>query len=56
MYKNLTTVPRLRSTAEFVQFVEDAISGQFVGSAGNIENYQGALQRSWDVISELLVE
>jgi hypothetical protein len=56
VYKNLTTVPRLRSTAEFVQFVEDAISGQFVGSAGNIENYQGALQRSWDVISELLVE
>lgn len=57
LYKNVVAVARIRSQGDLQDFVDTAMARdpatKDISSVENLENFDGALERSWNIINEL---
>jgi len=54
LYRNIEAIPRIRDAKQLVQFVATVLENRAIPEADDLENYSGALERSWKVIRELI--
>ena len=53
MYRNVDIVPKIRDPQQLIEFVTSVMNQDRVFIPNDIENYEGELGRSWNVISDL---
>ena len=54
LYLNVDAVPRIRDSGQLAQFIDGALETKTLPGAENLENYSGALERTWNAISRLV--
>ena len=53
MYRNIDAVARIRDSVDLNEFVAAAVKTRGIPVAATMENYVGALERSWQVVQQL---
>jgi len=54
LYLNLVDVQRIRTDEQMHEFVASVARKDGSALTGNVENYRGALARTWKVVEELM--